>query len=95
MTRRYSFAVDREQLQKVQRDAHNQGDLLVWTIYDHPRDLPHAFVARPHSSKHNAPLTCHFESATLADVRRQMRDLGLVRMAAAPSDDPCIVECWL
>ncbi len=95
MTTRYSFAVDADELINIQSHAQREGDLLIWTIYDHPSDVPDAFVARPHSTRHRGPMTCHFQHESLLVVRKQMHRLGLLRMQRSENDDPIIVETWV
>jgi hypothetical protein len=79
----------------MQNKALAQGDLLTWTIYDHPSDFPYHYVVRPHSARLNKPLTVHFQHAQLEHVRGALEHLGLTCLPRAESDDPCIVETWI
>jgi hypothetical protein len=78
----------------VQLNMALSGDLLVWTIYASPKDLPDKFVARPHSVRRQVPLRCHLAADTLENIRSALPP-GLVQMSRDPTDDPVIVECWI
>ena len=69
-------------------------DIFTWVIYDHPSDFPDVFVARKWSLRSNAPTQDVITSTSLEDLRSQLPS-GLIKFLRAPSDDPCIVECWL
>ena len=71
--------------------------LHIWTIYDHPRDMPDVYVARAHAILPGTTMpTDHvIESYDLEALRDRMRDMGLVCLPRAPGDDPVIVESWL
>jgi hypothetical protein len=67
--------------------------LVMWVIYDHPRDRPDKFVARKweiDGGDIRATATI-IEADTLHEVRAKLRG-GLVRLARQPNDDPKIVE---
>lgn len=66
--------------------------LPIWTVYDHPRDFPGAFVAR--LSILDKPTAKLLHSDTLEGLRAQLPN-GLTCLQRSPSDDPVIVECWL
>jgi hypothetical protein len=72
-------------------------ELPVWTIYDHPRDFPHHFVARKHVA--TAGQTTATADTILAHdieaLRVEMQRRGLIRVRRDRSDDPVIVESWL
>lgn len=75
-----------------------EGDRLVmFVIYDHPKDFPDEFVCR----------RCWIEAGriifdpdlfasgpTLGAVREKV-PAGTVRIDRSPGDDPVIVETWL
>jgi hypothetical protein len=73
-------------------------NFFLWTVYDHPRDLPGWFVVRrcrPTPSgqvEHELRAYCFH---TLEKARAWLAQFGLVRTARAPEDDPVIVEVWL
>lgn len=84
----------RDDAWRFQRKAHVAGDLLVWTIYEKPKDFPGVFVARPYSSRAGAPCDFVMVAATLEAVR-DLLPPGLCRMPRQPGDDPVIVETWI
>lgn len=65
--------------------------LPMWTIYDHPRDYPHCYVARLFIN--DRPSNAVMTHATLQGLRAQLPP-GLFRMPRTPEDDPVIVETW-
>lgn len=71
--------------------------LVLWTIYDHPRDYPNAFVARRWVVERGGERATDtlMTSDTLDWLRDQMLDMGLYRLPRDPADDPSIVETWL
>ena len=90
-----SVRLNRHAMELLQGKARVEGDLLVWVIYDHPRDFPDTYVVRPHSTKLGKPLTVHFDDSQLEAVRSVMRRMGLQRLPRAPSDDNSILETWV
>jgi hypothetical protein len=72
--------------------------LVMWTVYDHPKDHPDVFVARAWlvtGAPEPVATGSLIISATLAGVRQQLARDGLVCLARRPEDDPAIVEVWL
>jgi hypothetical protein len=70
--------------------------LEMWTIYDHPKDMPDHFVARCFLIDHGVQATqavVTFDN--LRAVRNHFRDLGMTCLPRFPDDDPVIVETWL
>ena len=68
--------------------------LSLWTVYDHPSDYPHCFVARRFEM--DEPTNDVITGGTLAQVRAQLGLLGVsVRLEREPGDDENIVEVWL
>lgn len=80
---------------EIQVTAQENNDLLVWTIYDHPRDKPDVYVVRPHSSKEGKPMSVFFEYATIEGARAALLHVGLYRLQRSPTDDRVIVESWI
>jgi hypothetical protein len=66
--------------------------LECWVIYDHPRDIPWAFVLRRWVGE--TPDQTALAVPTLEDARALVPG-GLVRIDRFPADDPAIVEVWL
>lgn len=71
--------------------------LEMWTIYDHPSDHPHDFVARRYrvTGEGVEADTGTLVADDLASLRSVMLGMGLFPMDRAEQDDPCIVETWL
>lgn len=64
----------------------------IWTVYEHPRDLPDWFVARLWIS--DQPTTTVIKAKTLDELRALLPQ-GMSMMPRHELDDPCIVETWL
>lgn len=74
----------------------NASVLTIYTIYEHPRDYPNQYVARPWWIRDDGSLL-KSTKVLLADSLDELRGMlppGLCHMPRTPSDDPCIVECW-
>lgn len=76
------------------------GHLDIWTIYDHPKDFPDAFIARRfevRSTTEGGPQATAdvIVSGNLKDIRREMRNRGLVCLTRQDEDDSAIIETWL
>jgi hypothetical protein len=77
-------------------DSAQRGALAIWTIYDHPRDYPHGFVARKHEAIGGQSVTTDVMLiAELEELRRIFGDAGLVCVPRADNDDIKIVESWV
>jgi hypothetical protein len=71
--------------------------LGMWTVFDHPSDFPHCFVARLALVSRGAALILT-EDIVTADTLCELRRLlppGLIRIERHPNDDAKIVEIWL
>lgn len=71
--------------------------LVLYTIYDHPKDYPHEFVIRRWDGRTNQPIDKGEPFArgkTLKSVRHKLPP-GLYRLQREPGDDPVIVETWI
>lgn len=71
--------------------------LVMWVVYDHPKDYPRDYVARQFFAGANIILATD-ETITAGDLdtlRRVLESKGLVKIERAMSDDPVIVETWL
>lgn len=67
--------------------------LEIWTVYDHPKDWPHGFIARKWvDGKPTNETIC---AAHLAEIYDQLEFMGFYRVPRDPSDDPVIIEVWL
>jgi hypothetical protein len=71
-------------------------DLIMWTVYEKPRDYPNDFVARAFAIRRGGmvPLERIIVAPTLNALRARM-PFGLYRLPREPADDPIIVETWL
>jgi hypothetical protein len=83
------------QLQQLARD----NDVLnIWTVYDHPKDFPHSFVARRFEIGKQADGPLATDDVVLGDlrtIRESFRRCGLTCIRRSDTDEPQIVECWL
>jgi hypothetical protein len=72
-------------------------NFTVWTVYDHPRDFPHNFVARKHEVVKGAtrPTANFFVGHDLAAIRAIFMTAGLACFKRDKTDDPCIIETWM
>jgi hypothetical protein len=71
-------------------------DLVMFTIYDHPRDHPDWYVTRRLVVRSSVIYhdTQAVLSRTLEDARRAV-PAGLYCLGRMPEHDPCIVESWV
>lgn len=67
--------------------------LEIWTVYDHPKDYPHHFVAR--KFLYDQPTSDVAVAPDLKTLRRHFQRWGLYCLPRQPGDDPKIVETWL
>lgn len=74
-------------------------DLVMYTIYDRPKDYPLGVVIRrwraTKASPEPVPDETPFRLCISVQEARQYIPLGLVCFRRAETDDPCIVETWL
>jgi hypothetical protein len=81
-----------------QREAATQGTLNMWTVYDHPTDFPHSYVARRFEvggGKGGPVATTDIVQGELSIIRESFRHCGLTCLDRNEGDDPNIVETWL
>lgn len=79
-----------------QQDAQARGVLNMWTVYDHPKDFPHSYVARRFEIGGGEPLaTPDIVQGELSIIREGFRQCGLTCLTRNEGDDPGIVETWL
>ncbi len=69
----------------------------IWTVFDHPTDLPDFYVARLSTITRGViEVTENVVMSTeLEKVQDTMRDLGLTRLPRMDGDDPKILETWV
>jgi hypothetical protein len=68
-----------------------------WVVYDHPKDFPDGYIARKFlvTAEGAGPTDVVMWSDKLEEVQDFLENLGLVKLARDPSDDPVIVESWI
>jgi len=71
--------------------------LILWTVYDHPSDYPHNFVARKFlvDDKGSTPTHAVIVADSIDCIRRQLVLWGLTCLTRSRDDDPNIVETWI
>lgn len=81
----------------TQAKDYRDGNLPIWTVFDHPSDFPNHYVARRFiASKSGSEATEKvIVTLSLEALRMILQSAGLVVMMRAESDDPKIVESWL
>jgi hypothetical protein len=85
-----------ERIFRVQAESAERGVLSMWTVYDHPRDFPHSYVARRFEvGQDGAHPTEDFIQGDLAIIRKSFSQCGLVCLTRDESDEPQIMETWL
>lgn len=72
-----------------------RGSLSMWTVYDHPSDMPDAFVARMWLVGPEVRATGSVLTADTLEALRDKLPPGLACLPRRPDDDPAIVEVWL
>jgi hypothetical protein len=79
-----------------QQSAQARGVLNMWTVYDHPKDFPHSYVARRFEIGGGEPLaTNDIIQGELSIIRESFCQCGLTCLTRNEGDDPNIVETWL
>jgi hypothetical protein len=70
--------------------------MKVFAIYFNPRDYPDKYVMRGYTTvaRHTVPDDHCATASSLEEIRNKVPE-GLVNIGRDPSDDPCIVECWI
>ena len=72
--------------------------LRMWTVYDHPKDLPDYFVARLwhcYAKEPALPTGIFLKCEALEPIRDFLLQHGFTCLPRSPLDDPVIVEVWL
>ncbi|MEH2525891.1 MULTISPECIES: hypothetical protein [unclassified Bradyrhizobium] len=73
-----------------------RGALSMWTVYDHPADFPHSYVARRFEiSNGSATPTGDIVQGELSIIRIGFQHCGMVCLMRNEEDDPKIIETWL
>lgn len=72
--------------------------MSLWSIYDHPKDFPHCFVARRYEiTRGQGPIATqdHVTATSCDELRDRFASQGMMCLPRVPEDDPNIVETWL
>ena len=74
-----------------------QESLSLWTVYDHPKDFPDAFVARRFDVYPGMvlPTSAVLSASELQPIRETLSEQGFLPMPACSGDDPVIIEVWV
>jgi hypothetical protein len=78
-------------------EKRSEDPLVLWTVYDKPRDFPRCFVARKFeiTTKGHRPTGMFLIGPDLDQLRQYLEHMGLSRIDRNEGDEPHIVECWL
>lgn len=80
----------------TQADAMKRGALVMWTVYDRPKDYPDDVVARMYEvGAGKITATDHVMKGEGESLRAVFLRAGLTRLARDPDDDANIMECWV
>lgn len=85
-----------EFLRQVSRRAKDTRAMVMWCVYDHPRDYPDSFVVRPClvvAQQVEFATDC-FICESVESVRAAL-PTGLWNMGRHSLDDPTIREVWI
>lgn len=78
---------------------HDPDVLPMWTIYDHPSDFPHDYVARQWLVSKGGTVATDIAYAhpNLTVLRAAVRAVlpGATCLPRDPKDDPAVVETWV
>jgi hypothetical protein len=91
-----SDRIDRHSAQRLHDTGMASGVLIIWTIYENPKDYPGLFIARPFALARGNPRPSpfHLEGTSLSELREQLPH-SLVQLGRREEDEPQIVEVWL
>ena len=82
----------------AQWEAAKRGGLVLWTVYDKPKDYPQGFIARMHEIRPGAdprPTDTTIKASNIDAIRRILSDAGLIKLTRCEGDDKTIVESWV
>jgi len=69
--------------------------LIMYVIYDHPRDFPRYVVRRWRTDHNGSFADLAYDLARTLEQARQLIPPGLVCLDRNPDDDTAIAEVWL
>lgn len=77
----------------------NRDSLYIYTVFDHPRDIPDLYVVKRDEVTATGEVIRDpdyiFTSNSLDVIHKAMRGVGLICLLPQPGDDPVIIETWL
>lgn len=86
----------REKIVESLQKSAQRGVLSMWTIYSHPADFPHSYVARRFEVGNGEPIaTDDVVQGELSILREGFQYAGLVCLSRHMDDEPQIVETWI
>jgi len=65
----------------------------MWTVYDHPKDYPNAYVARLWNG--TVPASDVILCTDIDELRGILQKKGFVKLMRQKGDDPVIMEVWI
>jgi len=87
--------IDADEAWRVQHQASQTNDLLVWTVTTGTKDYGDKFVARPNAIRGGPrPLPVVLIADTLETLQKKL-PVGLFQMPRQIGDDPVIIETWV
>lgn len=71
--------------------------LHIWTVYDHPDDMPDRYVVRRFEIREGRTVATDeaYMSVHLYPLREALARLGLRCMPRSDADEPHIIETWI
>ena len=70
--------------------------LMIWVIYDHPRDFPDGYVLRPQALVEGVLIVSAVAwSAATPDKLEAILPAGVTRIGPQEGDDPVIMSVWI
>lgn len=74
----------------------NEEHLVIWAIYDHPKDYPDHYIARKWlvTKEGSKPTEVILADVNLESLRKCL-PAGLYCLPRQENDDPVLIETWL
>jgi len=72
--------------------------MIVWVVYDHPRDFPDLYIVRRQTAQQDGTIANDVKAFGFQELERARAWLelqGLTRLERHPDDDPVILETWI
>lgn len=86
-----------EHIYTANQAALDREALSLWTIYNHPADFPHSYVARRFETANGRSVVTEdiVQCNDLSTLRKSFEMCGMARLPRDVSDEPSIIETWL